>query len=444
MEIMLLNDLALRLVANDFSKAPPGKPTNGGPTKTSRALAIIHLAARDAYAKVTEAYLVMLATLPAPPAAVGNSDAAGSVAMYSAGIAAAKLLYPEDLAFIAATSDPVLQTLNPVAVYYGEMVGQAWVADRANDNSALPQSDFNFSPLPGHHRPDPASPGQDTLGRNWGKVRPFVLANVATDARLGPNPAIDSPQYASAFDHVFVNGRDNIPNRAQNYQHQAAIGLFWAYDGANMLGTPPRLYNQVIVQTNEFKALGNAKKINILCAVNAAMADAGIAAWHWKYEYDFWRPVVAIRESEKEWGPTGEGDKNANRTIKGDPFWLPLGAPKSNPTALPSANFTPNFPAYPSGHATFGTAAFESFALLVKKPLDEIKAVFVSDEFNGRTRDNMGCTRPHWEQPMSLKQAIEQNSISRIYLGVHWKFDAKGGEKVGSAIAKKVADKFKI
>ena len=444
MEIMLLNDFALRLVANDFSKPSPAKPTNGGPTKTSRALAIIHLAARDAYAKVTGAYPALLASLPAPPAAIGNSDTAGSAAMYSAGIAAAKLLYPDDLAFIIATGDPVLQTLNPAAVLYGDSVGQAWVADRASDNSALPQSDFNFSPLPGRHRPDPASPGQDTLGRNWGKVKPFVLNDVAVDAPLGPNPPLVSPAYASAFKEVFVNGRDNIPNRAHKYQHHAAIGLFWGYDGSNMLGTPPRLYNQMIVQTKEFKALDNAEKINVLGAINAAMADAGIAAWHWKYVYDFWRPVVAIREADKDWGPTGAGDGNSHPKPKGDPFWLPLGAPKSNPVALPSSNFTPNFPAYPSGHATFGTAAFQTFALLVKKSLDKIKVAFVSDEFNGLTRDNMGVIRPRWEQSINFKQAIEQNSISRIYLGVHWIFDAQGGETVGSAIAGKVAAKFKL
>ena len=47
MSILNINDLALQLVALDFSDGHT--PTNGGPTKTSRALAIIHLAAHDAY-----------------------------------------------------------------------------------------------------------------------------------------------------------------------------------------------------------------------------------------------------------------------------------------------------------------------------------------------------------------------------------------------------------
>ena len=203
----------------------------------------------------------------------------------------------------------------------------------------------------------------------------------------------------------------------------------------------------MIVKTNEFQTLPHKDQVNVLAAINAAMADAGIAAWHWKYKYDLWRPVVAIREAEKDWGPTGNGDGNTHRKHKGDPFWLPLGAPKSNnPVPKPGAdgdNFTPNFPAYPSGHATFGSACFETFAGLVKKATKDIKVKFTSDEFNGTTTDNEGIVRPRWEQTFSLKEAIEQNSVSRIYLGVHWIFDATGGETVGGAIATKTIAAFK-
>lgn len=67
---------------------------------------------------------------------------------------------------------------------------------------------------------------------------------------------------------------------------------------------------------------------------------------------------------------------------------------------------------------------------------------FISDEFNGVTTDNTGATRPVWEQTFTLKEAIEQNNISRIYLGVHWSFDASGGETVGKAVAAKAVPAF--
>ena len=133
--------------------------------------------------------------------------------------------------------------------------------------------------------------------------------------------------------------------------------------------------------------------------------------------------------------------------IAGDPFWLALGAPRSNPhpgpiTGAAGANVTPNFPAYPSGHSTFGSACFGTAAKLLNKPLTKIDVTFVSDEFNGITRDNTGAARPKWEQSMSLKEAIDQNEESRIYLGVHWRFDATGGATVGEAIAKAAAKVF--
>jgi hypothetical protein len=54
-------------------------------------------------------------------------------------------------------------------------------------------------------------------------------------------------------------------------------------------------------------------------------------------------------------------------------------------TAYSQATFTPNFPAYPSGHATFGAACFDALRLYRKSHLrkaapDQIDITFVSDE----------------------------------------------------------------
>ena len=51
---------------------------------------------------------------------------------------------------------------------------------------------------------------------------------------------------------------------------------------------------------------------------------------------------------------------------------------------------------------------------------------FESDEFNGKTTDNKGTTRVRHLRnfPGGLWQMIEENGRSRVYLGVHWVFDA--------------------
>lgn len=249
--------------------------------------------------------------------------------------------------------------------------------------------------------------------------------------------------------HSPTNGGPTKTSRALAIIHLAAHDAYAKVTGLlnPQLSSLPRLYNQVVLAIPEFQALAHDQKIKVLTAINVAMADAGIAAWHWKYAYDFWRPVLGIREADQGWGPTGQGDGNTIRAKQGDPFWLPLGAPKSNPFPNPTfgasgSNFTPNFPAYPSGHATFGSACFETVAALLGKTPEEITVKFVSDEFNGMTTDNNGTTRPRWEAVFTLREAIEQNKISRIYLGVHWLFDATGGEVVGKAVANKVIAAF--
>ncbi len=453
MSILSINKLALDLVAKDFSDGHAANANNAGPTKTSRALAIIHLAAHDAYAKVTGELKPQLGNLPHPPEEIGNDEATGTAALLGAGIFAAEQLYPDFVQFISTETAKITVGVNSEALNYGKEVADAWLDFRNNDNSGLPDLDANYSSNPGRHRPDPLNPKQMTLGRTWGQVKPFVLDNVVTDAPLCKQPDLDSEEYAFAFDQVIECGKSDITQRDDEFRRKAVIGIFWGYDGANLLGTPPRLYNQVVLEIPEFKALPHVDKIKLLTAINVAMADAGIAAWHWKYAYDFWRPVVGIREAEAGWGPSpGQdsdgnalpalGDGNILRGRRGDPFWLPLGAPNSNPINKPANNGTPNFPAYPSGHATFGSACFEVAAAFLDKTPEQITVNFVSDEFNGMTTDNTGATRPRYAATFTLRQAIEQNNISRIYLGVHWIFDATGGEIVGKAVANKVIAAF--
>jgi hypothetical protein len=110
---------------------------------------------------------------------------------------------------------------------------------------------------------------------------------------------------------------------------------------------------------------------------------------------------------------------------------MPLGAPASN---LVGPNFTPPFPAYPSGHAGFGAALFQTLRRFYGT--DNIAFTFVSDELNGVTKDNGGITRPLKPRSFTnLSQPEEENGQSRIYLGIHWSFDKTEGIAQGRRIA---------
>jgi hypothetical protein len=139
--------------------------------------------------------------------------------------------------------------------------------------------------------------------------------------------------------------------------------------------------------------------------------------------------VTAVREGSPGSGPTGQGDGNPE--TRGDPAWTPLGAPATNLPGVP--NFTPPFPGYPSGHAVLGSAMFQVLRSFYGS--DRVPFTYVSDELNGINRDNQGRVRPRWPRSFAtLSEAEEDNAVSRIYLGVHFRFDLTNGMNVGRSV----------
>lgn len=409
-----------------------------GPTLSARALAITHVAMYDAYVATSgtttmQHYLTGLSAAPSTGAAI--ADAAIAAAAHTT---LSKMFPSQAGYFNQKLADNGLTGIEN-GYDYGITVANAMMADRAADPDA---GNAGYVAPAGRrlHKQDPDNPDQGYYAPFYGARAKCFSVSARFD--LDAPPAANSVAYRDAVNQVTEKGimpelMGTLQNGAnKRTPEETTIGIYWGYDGAKNLGTPPRLYNQIIKKLAEARGNSIEQNARLFALVNIAMADAAILAWEQKYFHNFCRPVVGIREFDKSTGDVTRPGNNLNAPA--DPFWLPLGAPKNNIAdevviAKDRKNFTPGFPAYPSGHATFGGAAFHMARLFYGVPLgdrhndDLFKDLsFVSDEMNGITKDNKGAIRPRHERsfPGGLWQMIEENGFSRIYLGVHWSFDA--------------------
>jgi hypothetical protein len=222
-------------------------------------------------------------------------------------------------------------------------------------------------------------------------------------------PALDSPAYAAALNQVESLGAQNSTTRTAD---QTQAGIFWAYDRVGM-GSPLVLYDQAVITVSQQMHNTLDQDARLFALVGAANADSGFSAWDTKYFYNLWRPITAIRDAGSDNNPAATADSD----------WKPLGAPGDG--VVP--DFTPPFPTYVSGHATFGAATFE--VLKQFYGTDNIHFVLTSDELPGVTRSFN-----------SFSQAAAENGISRVYLGIHFNFDNTAGQAIGRNVADYVMD----
>ncbi|MEM6703856.1 MAG: vanadium-dependent haloperoxidase [Acidobacteriota bacterium] len=445
--ILLWHEIVLDSVAIDHTPDPDTGDValdNGGPTRTSRALAIVQIAVFDAVNAIWPRYTAYSDFEAVPEGA--SLDAAIATASYTAQAA----LFPQqldrltallesDMAEIAATPDELAGGID-----VGERAALAILALRDDDESHHDEADWSEGGYVAdgattHYgtlvndgstetfawEPDPLTPAASgesslALGAYWGGVTPFSLES-GDQYRIGPPPEPGSRDYVRGFREVLRLGASTDTTGSTSTAETRFVGNFWGYDGTPLLGTPPRLFNQIAIQVARDEGVGNVVEVaRYLALINTGLADAAIAAWDSKYYYNYWRPVTAIRTSD------GVGDTPEEAS------WKPVGISVIN--TEDAITPTPPFPAYPSGHSTFGASTFEIMRRLFG---NDTRFTFVSDEYNGEGVDPLGVPRPLVPVRFrSLREAQEENGDSRIYNGVHWRWDDEGGQELGENVGR--------
>ena len=449
--IRLWHRVAIDSIALDHTPDPDiddYSPSQGGPTRTSRAMAMVQISVFDALNSIEQSYQPYTGLFD------GYEQASGHAAVAYAAYSELSALYPQQQErldqILSDTVSLIENFTSEEAIQSGQALGIA-VADamrstRLEDRSDHDEPDFGEGGLvadglfsytgafvndgstqSGQWVPDPNTPTfagdfNLSLGAYWGDVEPFFLES-GNQFRVEAPPTLDSQEYLDAYAEVAAIGgaSDNTGTPSTSTDDTRFIANYWGYDGVPLIGVPPRVYNQITAQIADDALDDPLDFARVLALANVGMADAAIASWDSKYYYNLWRPVSGIRTED-----------GIDATLT-DPDWNPVGVSVVNTEEAIRA--TPPFPAYPSGHATFGAVTFG----VLREIFDDNTAfTFVSDEYNGEGFDPFFPDIPRPFVPVrfqSLTEAQQQNGISRVYNGVHWSFDDTAGQQLGEDIA---------
>lgn len=359
------------------------------PPIASRALAILHASVYDAVNGIDrrhEPYLVQ-SVVPANASREAAASAGGHKVLVS--------LFPANAPSFDDLHTTILSTIRngpqkSAGIAWGESVANQILALRANDGSdavVLAPSGSG----PGAWQPTPPAFAPYLLPQ-WGFVKPFAMTHSSQFRPLGP-PALNSARYAADCNEVKAFGAAVGSTRTPE---QDQIALFWA-DGAGT-ETPPGHWNSIAQDIADDQDQTMEQNARLFALLNIALADAAICAWDAKYNYNFWRPVTAIRSAD------GDG----NPVTIADPIWS-------------SFIVTPPFPDYTSGHSTFSGAAARVLA-----------GFFGTDNIAFTAGSNFlpGVTRRF----TSFSAAAAEAAISRLYGGIHYRFANEDGLSSGLGI----------
>ena len=287
----------------------------------------------------------------------------------------------------------------------GQMAAAAILALRADDGSDTPLFDFAYpqGTEPGVYR---FTPGFDfVFAPGWADVTPFVLQH-ASQFRPGQPPyPLKSRKYTADYNEVKARGAMIGSTRTVD---ETEIALFW-------VESSPLQWNRIARTVSVARGLDLWENARLFSLLNMALADGYIGAFEAKNYYNFWRPVTAIQD----------GDVDGNPDTVGDPSWLPL---------VP----TPPITDYDSGHSVEGGAASE----VLREFFGTDDIAFSTCSMTLPAGSTCADATPVLRSFTSFSQAAEENGLSRILVGFHFRHAVEEGITHGGKIGKRTIKLF--
>jgi hypothetical protein len=354
----------------------------------TRTLAMVHVAMADAINAVQGRYARVVATVPAVPSAA--AEAAASAAARHILVQ----LYPSQKAKVEEAYAAALKPLpegptKSAGVALGEQVATAVLADRADDGTNVLDT---YRP---HTSPGIWVPTTLPAFEQYARAKPWVLKS-ADQFRPAPPPQLSNALYARDYNETKTMG--DIKSTTRTPEQTAAV-KFWTQ--ANFLPA----WEAAARQLAAAKSLALAENARLFALLNMGIANTFINDWDAKFTYNFWRPITAIRN----------GDRDDNDATERDPSWMPL-------------NTTPMHPEYPSQAAIVaGVAVAVLGSVFGPNPPVPVTATDADDPTSKREFTN-------------IAQMAEEMKNVRVWGGIHFRNSLEVGEDMGRKIAVYLVD----
>jgi hypothetical protein len=245
------------------------------------------------------------------------------------------------------------------------------------------------------------------FGAGWARVKPFMLSD-QNQFRSPPPPDINSEVYTQAFNEVKEVGRAESTNRTADQTHLAMWWKDFAENSHNRLA----------------RKLAKDEKLNLWAAtrmfalLNMTICDAYISVFDNKFFYNHWRPYTAIHWAANDGNPNTAPDTTWNNLHE----------------------HTYAFPSYPSAH---GAASAAAMTLLERILGDDYAFTMTTMEvdragpFSGKV-----TMEPPTRSFDSFREAAMECAMSRVYLGIHFRYDSEEGFSLGRQVGNYAWDEF--
>ncbi len=262
----------------------------------------------------------------------------------------------------------------------GEGAAQAVLAVRVDDGAAAPET---YLP---HTTAGVYVPTATPAVTQWPRRKPWLMRDAAQFRPAAP-PGLASEAWARDFNEVKAMGGRTSARRSAE---QTDVARFWDYSA-------PPVYHALVRSVALQAGRDIARNARLFAAVAQAMDDALIAVFDAKYHHQFWRPVTAIRNA----------DRDGNDATDREPGWSAL-------------IDVPMHPEYPAAHSVLAAS------------LATVLAADVGDAPVPMLETSSPTSKGAVRRYDSIRAMVQEVSDARIWGGVHYRSSTEVGERMGA------------